>query len=1549
MKNKPSIHGTTTVDIHTRPDATVDLPHLIPDRPIRVDFDLTPTPRPHLLPELDRIAIANDPDAVLPAPQVTISELPSGTALTPHTSAPSLERYRVPAIAALPAADAQGVRTLKGRQFVDLSDGDTVHISRDPQTGLYRAKLQSEQVASGPLLTRDPDSGFWQPRSDLESIIFPLSDTRLEAFRTALDFSEVEPDSQGLFRHDEKLYVTIRERAYQVLHDRDASSPQVPVMRIVRSDDPVAADADNTYVATRPGRSEPIAMDPQDGWVGVNVEGQGGMRRGERPRSIRQSLVDRFAAFVHRPNRPEPRVQKLYPGFDDTQIARYLQSLGDDVSGALTRKEAEYKTLEKDLQDWTQTHAQIPAVSKTQTKLIAHDIKRCWRRQTEQKLKLPAENVKLPALTADFSHVRSLELDLAAWSTGAETFLNGFTGLETLVISRSALKELPPAIGKMPNLKVLDLRANGLRLDATSAGTLSALNRLESLVLAKNPLGTLPDCASMPGLRKLDLSETGIAEWPQWLDKLTQLDLVDLRSNQIKEVPSAYLNPADARLEAIAGINRHILLEHNPFPEGYWKHFERFWQRVERNHPDLAATVNHDLFRLEKNLPDVFRARTLHTDMDVTAAKKYLLEMDDAGTQLANRQRALEKLEADLHSFLMAKEALPRGERELAVNAAKAIRRCWLDKRESTLTLGFQNRWSTRAQTSVLPLLSADFSHVRELHLDSVEWTADADAFLSGFANLETLKINNSTLERLPPKVSEMSRLKTLDLQENKLQLDQQSATTLGALKHLTRIDLAKNPLKVLPDFSAMAGLDYLDLSHTGISDWPKGLQENTPWLYLNLSHNHLKAVPEACLNPAPEKLESMARRNGATLLERNNFPADYWKVFDAYWRRLTLNHPELVMPGKSAGFDSENAPAQRYRRLYPHKSIEECRNIMWGMEPDTALAKLITLEQEFSLLKGQLDNWVFTGGGGTRQNYTHATQIQLRHGFREDRAEARNRILACWRQETAQMRASDGTTIGLELDLSNLTLETLPDIRVDFSHVGSLKLKKMKLQTSPEGFLTHFRHVRWLDLSDNKLRELPPAIGEMHALTRLFLQSNEISLTADSARILSERTTLRALFLSRNIRLGNIPDFSQMADLRMLSLAHNNIDTFPSGLLEQPSLGYVDLSHNRITELPDDVIAPSDRRLAHSARLCDVTDITNNPLSDATLARVTQFSNRLTERAITLLGPNNLVLTSTRRETSAVVRVPIGDPMSRWAVGLSAEQITARKAQWQLLRSEAGSDGFFNTLGLLLQDPGSRADLQRRVWKVIDSITENSPQSESLRRELFDRAGAAACCDRAAFTFANLETRTMIYFAHAQATGLTQGAQLTELSRGLFRLHEVDKIASADIARREAKARAERGDRGAGDHEHLVHEEVEIRLAYRHGLKDRLQLPGQPKRAAFTQLVNVSKADLDGAYATVKAMDNSPEEFQALVSREFWQEFITHKHRAQFETQRQPFQDKQAALDDAYAEQKLSQADYEAQSKSLQASLVIEEATLTETLTRQELVEQTTSAAKGK
>ncbi|AZE52714.1 hypothetical protein C4K03_0530 [Pseudomonas synxantha] len=957
---------------------------------------------------------------------------------------------------------------------------------------------------------------------------------------------------------------------------------------------------------------------------------------------------------------------------------------------------------------------------------------------------------------------------------------------------------------------------------------------------------------------------------------------------------------------------------------GGMRQSERSWT-FHRQIAERAAAAANRLLGPER------RVRRLFPSFDAQQVSAFIQTLgSDVSGGLEQREAEYKTLKKTLKAWAQANTAQPAA---WAAPAIDQIKRCW--RRETGTT------FKMPPGTTSLPALKADFSHVRELDLVSINWSDAADTFIGNFTGLERVRITHSKLDKLPPMIGDLSNLTTLNLSSNQIRLDTQSAGKLAGLTHLEHIDLSENPLEITPDFSAMSKLKTLDLRSTKIEQWPTGLQNQTNLTSVDLIGNRLREVPEAHLNPTAEQLEAIARINNVILLQGNAFPEHYWRKFDSYWRRLSTDRPDLIEGAIEGAFDCGNPLAERYRQLYPRQNLRQAREFFWGLTEGTATTELDRLTHEFNQLQSQLDTWVFSGGG-QRQGYIRAGQLMSNAVNRTDRDTARDRIMSCWRRETPQMHANDGTPIGLELNLSRLTLPSLPDLDADFSHVGSLRLNNMNLSTSPEGFLARFRHVRWLALMDNQLRELPPALGNMHGLTRLHLENNQIRLTQDTARILAERVTLRALWLQGNEQLGITPDFSQITDIRSINLENTGITAWPTGLAEQPLLDTLNLTRNRIEEIPDSVIAPTDANLAQSARINNVTTLANNPLSDDTVARVEAYGDRLIETGVTEIGrPNRLVVTALQNRRPAAFRNRGDDSFRRLTRGLAAERVSTRRAQWNALREQQGANSFFELLQRLEQLDTSEADYQRRVWEVIDAITENSPESENLRKEIFERAGEPACCDRAAFSFGNLETAVLAYRARSQAMDQSQGAKLAALSKGLFRLHEVDKIAAADIQRSEAIVNDPAvPETQKGLHRSRLGEEVEIRLAYRYGLKDRLQLPGQPQRTAFTQLAGVTQKMLDSAYETVMALDNSPEEFQALVSREFWQVYITNKYQAQFEAQRQPYQDRIGAFHDSFAAQQLSEPELKEQVDSQQALLAIEEAELIQTLTRQELAQ---------
>ncbi|MED7665701.1 hypothetical protein GXB78_00565 [Pseudomonas moraviensis subsp. stanleyae] len=278
MPAKPPTRGITTVSVHKPPpDYSIIRPGFPPLFDGQPSHRILTRPTPTTVPTSVDIGL----NRIVSAPaRATVSTTAVSESAAVVRERP-LKDYWITSLVVLPVAGAEGISTLKGRQYVQVPEGGTVQVELDAASGFYRAKLPSELHPSGPLLQFAAESRLWHPIETWAPADYPLSTTRLEAFRTDLDFSTVEPDGDGLYRFSGKLYVEIENHAYQVLHDPDGSTPHRTVMRIVRPDDPIATDATNVYVASRSGRSEPIVFDARYGWRGTTVTGAAGMPGGK--------------------------------------------------------------------------------------------------------------------------------------------------------------------------------------------------------------------------------------------------------------------------------------------------------------------------------------------------------------------------------------------------------------------------------------------------------------------------------------------------------------------------------------------------------------------------------------------------------------------------------------------------------------------------------------------------------------------------------------------------------------------------------------------------------------------------------------------------------------------------------------------------------------------------------------------------------------------------------------------------------------------------------------------------------------------------------------------------------------------------------------------------------------------------------------------------------------------------------------------------------------------------------------------------------------------
>lgn len=182
---------------------------------------------------------------------------------------------------------------------------------------------------------------------------------------------------------------------------------------------------------------------------------------------------------------------------------------------------------------------------------------RFWENQERglPHLRLRLENVALenfPSRLPGFFGERVTALTLSGLrgtTAQLDTFLGRFPNIRRLTIDShvSPTYSLPLALARLPRLAHLEWRNMGLEIDQTMINLLGNLHHLSTLDLSGNRIGTItrvPESLAS-SLTSLTLTNMNLQAWPRWCDDLLPLELLDLSSNGITELPEHILQNVD--------------------------------------------------------------------------------------------------------------------------------------------------------------------------------------------------------------------------------------------------------------------------------------------------------------------------------------------------------------------------------------------------------------------------------------------------------------------------------------------------------------------------------------------------------------------------------------------------------------------------------------------------------------------------------------------------------------------------------------------------------------------------------------------------------------------------------------------------------------------------------------------------------------------------------------------------------------------------------------------------------------------------------------------
>lgn len=170
-----------------------------------------------------------------------------------------------------------------------------------------------------------------------------------------------------------------------------------------------------------------------------------------------------------------------------------------------------------------------------------------------------------------------------------------------------------------------------------------------------------------------------------------------------------------------------------------------------------------------------------------------------------------------------------------------------------------------------------------------------------------------------------------------------------------------------------------------------------------------------------------------------------------------------------------------------------------------------------------------------------------------------------------------------LKLDSIRVTIRVLARLRVlqlESNQLKQFPLEICKLLNLEELSLigntiselpsiTDLDKLKVLDLSDNKLVDVPTGISQLTSLQVLNLSRNQFTSLTTGIGNLSKLVTLR---LDHN-NLKTVPSgMGELHSLKKLNLNNNELIDFPEEICTLPKLEVLEIDNNRLTSLPEKI-----------------------------------------------------------------------------------------------------------------------------------------------------------------------------------------------------------------------------------------------------------------------------------------------------------------------------------------------------------------------------------------
>jgi len=727
-------------------------------------------------------------------------------------------------------------------------------------------------------------------------------------------------------------------------------------------------------------------------------------------------------------------------------------------------------------------------------------------------------------INVDFLQLLALDIEMANQNTMLDLSyqllgeippgLGGLTKLKSLYLSSNELSELPPEIGNLKYLETLDLSENQLTIIPPE---IANLTNLTSLNLGYNKLSSLPvEIGNLTNLTWLNLSSNELTELPPEIGKLTNLTTLNISGN------------TDIDLATICAS------------------FQNFPRNISISTDEYAYSIDPEALLIiispQANIPPEIGMLANLTELDFSACQLTSLppEVGELSklTKLVLSNNRLNKLPEEVGKLTNLKIL------NLNDNILEALpAELW--NIPSLVLLDIKNNSTLKPE--VLERFFANANNNPDINYISEDYIYDYYEYSYLYESSLVVNIDFYNLLVLDPEAA--GEITYLDLSYQNLT---GMRPEIWELSNLSDLSLTGNQLtNIPPQISKLTQLQSIDLSYNQLENLPKELRE-----LKNLNQLYIQGNPNLNSEKIAETFQNFPKKVVYTADDYLGYYYDY--NADSLYVQVDLLDLLYLAP--------ERAKAQTSLYL----SDMNLAGVPAGIWEMTNLMELNLASNELAVIPPEIGNLKQLSTLYLSNNHLTSLPSQMGKLSNLVRLELQENNLKDLPKELAELNSLNLLNLKNNQQLTTNAIESVFEdypkevVYTSQSYPSNYDYNTLIINVDFTSLIEldfeNARELTVVDLSDSRIKELPPQIYEMINLTELYATGNEISELSPK---IGDLTQLTYLYLSDN-QLTSLPEqIGKLLNLGELDLQGNNLEDLPQELAEIKDLYLLNLRNN--------------------------------------------------------------------------------------------------------------------------------------------------------------------------------------------------------------------------------------------------------------------------------------------------------------------------------------------------------------------------------------------------